>query len=134
MRGVAGALGVKCKYCHVSGDFEAMTDRKLVANWMAVELVPKLRTRGGTEVACADCHRSAGEGAARILHWPRDRQWSIEWMTTVLVDRFETKDGDPLTCRGCHEADLGSAGFQGQLIGKSRLERLIHEIVSTPGG
>jgi hypothetical protein len=108
MDGVAHSLGVGCDYCHLVPDFRAMTPRKEIANWMATELVPALRKKGGGQVGCSDCHA----GAAKILGEPRKESFAIEWMTTHLVEDFETQRGSALHCKSCHLGNLGTPEFQ----------------------
>lgn len=112
MQEVSHALGVACVYCHASGDYAAMTERKRVANWMASEFVPSLQKRRGGEIACRDCHA----GRAKFLGSPRRRDWTIEWMTLELGERFEAAGGGPLYCKTCHVGDLGSPAFQPRVI------------------
>ena len=112
MQEVSRALGVTCAYCHVSGDFAAMTERKRVANWMATEFVPSLHERSGGDITCRDCHA----GRAKILGNPRRRDWAIEWMTRELGERFEAAGGGPLYCKTCHGAELGNPAFRKQVI------------------
>ncbi len=121
MGGVTHFLGVGCDYCHVkngpkSFDFEAMTERKRIANWMAGELIPRLSKKSGRDVWCNDCHVVNGQGKAKILGSPRDRKWAIEWMTTRLVADLQTAKGSALHCADCHGANIGSAGFQTKVI------------------
>jgi len=108
MEGVARSLGVECSYCHLVPDFRAMTPKKEIANWMASELTPALRKKGGGQVGCSDCHN----GVAKILGEPRKESFAIEWMTTHLVEDFETKRGSALHCKSCHLANLGAPEFQ----------------------
>lgn len=108
MDGVAHSLGVGCDYCHSVPDFRAMTQKKEIANWMASELIPALRKKGGGHVGCGDCHA----GTAKILGAPRKESFAIEWMTTRLVEDFETKRGSPLRCKSCHLGNLGSPETQ----------------------
>jgi hypothetical protein len=112
MQEVSLALGVSCTYCHVPGDFPALTERKRVANWMATELIPSLRKRSGGDIACRDCHA----GRAKILGDPRRRELAIEWMTLELGERFEQAGGGPLYCKTCHGADLGRPEFRSRVI------------------
>ena len=124
MGGVTAFLGVRCAYCHLEPDYRAETARKHVANWMAGELIPRLRKKGGGEVWCNDCHVVDGKGTPKILGQPRDARWATEWMTTVLVAKFETADGSPLRCKDCHQANLGSAAFERKIILTDRLPRV----------
>lgn len=94
-----------------------MTDRKQVSNWMAIELAPSLRRRGGGQVACRDCHA----GRAKFLGNPRRRDFAIEWMTLELVERFEEVSGRRLYCKTCHGADLGQPAFRTRLIQSAHL-------------
>jgi hypothetical protein len=116
MGGVTHLLGVQCRHCHLEPDYAADTHNKQVANWMARELVPRLRRvadrDGGHDVWCGDCHA----GKPKLLGNPRRRDVAIEWMTTHLVEDFETVGGKPPTCKGCHGGDLGSAEFKSRLI------------------
>jgi len=115
MNATASALGVNCDYCHLD-DYAAPTQRKQIANWMATELSPSLRKRGGGSVGCADCHAEGGKARAKMLGTPRRHDLSVEWMTTVLVERFETAGGEPLYCRTCHVENLGAPGFVRSVI------------------
>jgi hypothetical protein len=112
MREASLALGVSCTYCHLPGDFGAMTERKRVANWMATELVPSLRKRSGGDITCRDCHA----GRAKFLGDPRRRELAIEWMTVELGERFEQATGGRLYCKTCHGADLGRPEFRPRVI------------------
>ena len=123
MGGVTHALGVDCWYCHIKGDYAAMTDRKRIANWMAQELIPSLRAKTGQDVWCGDCHLVDGKGTAKILGYPRDRSMAIEWMTTHLVEDFETKNGEPLRCKTCHGGNLGTPEFQPKVLLTDRLPK-----------
>jgi hypothetical protein len=116
MGGVTHFLGVKCEYCHVKNDYRAMTERKRIANWMASELIPRLRKQDGSKPWCNDCHVVNGEGAAKILGQPRNRPWAIEWMTTRLVANFQTAKGNALHCKSCHHANIGSPAFEAHVI------------------
>lgn len=119
MGGVTHFLGVQCKYCHLVPDYRAMTHRKEIANWMAMELIPALQKRSnGKTPWCNDCHRAAGQpkGKAKFLGEPRDPSFAIEWMTTHLVEDFTTKSGEPLHCKGCHRGNLGTPEFQRKVI------------------
>jgi len=121
MGGVTVFLGVKCAYCHLEPNYRAMTHRKRIANWMAAEMIPRLRKKSGGEVWCNDCHIVDGKSTPKILGQPRDVRWATEWMTTVLVEKFETADGAPLRCKDCHQANLGSRAFQTKIILTDRL-------------
>jgi hypothetical protein len=116
MGGLTHFLGVECKHCHQEPDYAADTHNKRVANWMARELVPKLRKHAAAEPAsvtwCNDCH----QGKPKILGNPRDKSLAIEWMTTHLVSDFEAVSGKNLKCRQCHEGDLGSPQFRPKII------------------
>ena len=115
MGGVTHFLGVQCRHCHQEPDYTADTHNKQVANWMARELVPRLRQRsqqGDTSVWCKDCHA----GKAKLLGDPRQRGIAIEWMTTHLVEEMETTSGKSLKCKQCHQGDLGSPQFQAKII------------------
>jgi hypothetical protein len=116
MGGVTHFLGVPCNYCHLVPDYRAMTHRKEIANWMAAELIPKLRKKGGGEVWCNNCHTNGDEGVAKILGEPRKESFAIEWMTTHLVEDFETEKGAPLHCKSCHRGNVGSPEFQAKII------------------
>lgn len=116
MGGVVDALGVPCEYCHVKGDYVAATQKKDVANWMAAELVPALHAKNGKRVWCPTCHKSDGEGKAKILGNPRTRERSVEWMTAVMYERLETAHRDPLKCAACHQAPIGSEAFEKEII------------------
>jgi hypothetical protein len=116
MGGVTHALGVKCDYCHVRDDYAANTHQKAVANWMAMEFVPKLAKKEGGEVWCNDCHVRSGRGVAKLLGNPRDTGFAIEWMSTHLVERFERTDGERLLCKSCHGDNVGSPGFRRKIV------------------
>jgi hypothetical protein len=116
MDGVTRALGQRCEYCHVTGDFSRATHRKEVANWMAQKFVPSLEKQGGGDVWCSDCHAASGKGRAKILGEPRKKSWAIEWMTTHLAEKFATATGDPLRCKLCHVGNLGSKEWEGKVI------------------
>lgn len=116
MGGVTHSLGVKCEYCHAAGDYAANTHRKAVANWMAMELVPKLEKKDGGDVWCNDCHVRSGRGVAKLLGNPRDTGFAIEWMSTHLVERFERTDGERLLCKSCHADNVGSPGFRRKIV------------------
>jgi len=121
MGGLTHFLGVKCAYCHDESDYSVMTHEKHVANWMARELIPALRSKSGGEVWCNDCHVVDGKGTAKIGGKPRDQRWVVEWMTTHLVERFESADRKPLRCKSCHEGNLGTPQFQRKIILTDRL-------------
>jgi hypothetical protein len=119
MGGVTHFLGVPCKHCHLEPDYAADTHNKRVANWMARELVPKLKKRvsdatGTTsrEVWCQDCHA----GRPKLLGNPRRRDLAIDWMTTHLSESFDTLADQPPRCKNCHGADLGSPEFRSHVI------------------
>jgi hypothetical protein len=116
MGGITHFLGVECKHCHQEPDYTADTHNKQIANWMARELVPKLRKRaaqaGDGALWCNDCHA----GKAKILGSPRQRSFAIDWMATHLVEELETKNGKPPKCKQCHQGDLGSPQFQPKII------------------
>jgi hypothetical protein len=116
MGGLTHFLGVECKHCHQEPDYTADTHNKRIANWMARELVPKLRKHAeeGKDGAiwCKDCH----QGKAKILGNPRNRTFAIEWMTTHLVTDLEAVSGKNLKCRQCHDGDLGSPQFRPKII------------------
>ncbi|MBX3183454.1 MAG: hypothetical protein KIT72_03190 [Polyangiaceae bacterium] len=116
MGGVVHSLGVPCEHCHVPGDYRAMTHKKHVANWMATELIPALRTKTGRDVECRDCHRVGEEGTPKPLGKDRERGEVLEWMNLQLVARFETKDGGALHCKACHGGTLGSPEFRSKVI------------------
>jgi hypothetical protein len=116
MGGVTHFLGVECKYCHLVPDYRAMTHRKEIANWMASELIPALRKKGGGQVWCNNCHSPGDDGVAKILGEPRKESFAIEWMTTHLVEDFETNKGSPLHCKSCHQGNLGTPEFQRKII------------------
>jgi len=117
MGGVTHFLGVACKHCHQEPDYAADTHNKQVANWMARELVPRLRKRaaaadGSKDIWCQDCHA----GKPKLLGSPRQRGVAIEWMTTHLTESFETTAGKPPKCKDCHGGDLGSPEFRQKVI------------------
>jgi hypothetical protein len=130
MTETARALGVSCDHCHVPGDFRQPTRNKEIATWMAIELVPTLRRRGGGAVTCVDCHGAGGANVARVLGSPRRHAASVEWMTTVLVERFETAAGEPLYCRTCHLENVGLTGFTKAVI---FTDHLPPRAISAPG-
>lgn len=113
MGGVTHFLGVPCKHCHLEPDYAADTHNKAVANWMARELVPRLRKAGdGGEVWCKDCHA----GKPKLLGNPRRRDVAIDWMTAHLTEDFTTLGGKPPKCKECHGGDLGSPAFRTKVI------------------
>jgi cytochrome c553 len=117
MADVSAALGVGCDYCHAPRDYRVATPRKDIANWMAVELAPRLAAKtSSAAVGCADCHARDGTPRAKILGTPRSETQAIEWMTTELVENFNTRDGRPLRCKTCHGANLGSREFRRRLL------------------
>jgi hypothetical protein len=117
MADVAAALGVGCDYCHAPRDYRVATPRKEIANWMALELVPRLAAKSGdAAVTCADCHARDGKPRAKILGAPRSQSRAIEWMTTELVENFARSDGKPLRCKTCHGGNLGGPDFRRRLI------------------
>jgi hypothetical protein len=117
MQDVTSALGVDCAYCHPSRDYQAPSQRKQIANWMATELMPRLVAKGGGEaVWCSDCHSQDGKPLVRILGEPRTDSRAIDWMTTRLVEDFEQLDGKQLRCKSCHGANLGSPAFRRRLL------------------
>jgi hypothetical protein len=117
MGGLTHFLGVPCKHCHQEPDYAAETHNKQVANWMARELVPRLRKRqaeptGSAEIWCQDCHA----GKPKLLGNPRRRDVAIEWMTVHLSEGFDTAAGKAPKCKDCHGGDLGSPEFREKLI------------------
>jgi len=120
MNATASALGVNCDHCHTD-DYAVPTKKKQIANWMATQLAPSLRKRGGGAVGCADCHSAGGKARPKMLGTPRRHDLSVEWMTTVLVERFETAGGEPLYCRTCHVENVGAPGFVRSVILSSHL-------------
>lgn len=125
MADVAAALGVGCDYCHAPHDYRVATPRKDVANWMAVELAPRLAAKGGGgPVTCADCHARDGKPTAKILGAPRSESHAIEWMTTELVENFSLRDGKPLRCKTCHGGNLGTPEFRRRLLLTDALKEL----------
>jgi hypothetical protein len=134
MGGVTHFLGVECRHCHLEPDYAADTHNKHVANWMARELVPRLRKRadqsersGSREVWCQDCHA----GKPKLLGNPRKRDVAIDWMTTHLAPEFDTLADKPPKCKDCHGDDLGSPGFKAQII-LSELNGLPSPVVTDP--
>jgi hypothetical protein len=111
MAWLSDTLGVDCGHCHVKDPqdpkkhlFEAWTDNKRAANWMARTFVQGLRAVDGTRVACESCHTGRDEKPVmHILGEPRDRVFASEWMHDVMATRFVEADGDRLRCRTCHE-------------------------------
>jgi hypothetical protein len=128
MRGVSQALGVDCKYCHLEGDYQAETERKRIANYMAAELVPRLASKDRREITCRSCHA----GVAKILGSPRSQPRALEWMTATLVEDFVTRDGQPLRCKSCHGANWGSAEFRTRVILTDALSGLPRAPLSSP--
>ncbi len=117
MGGVTHFLGVACKHCHLEPDYAADTHNKRVANWMARELVPKLKkraqdTKAARDIWCQDCHA----GKPKLLGNPRRRDLAIDWMTTHLTQTFDTLADQPPRCKNCHGADLGAPEFRSQVI------------------
>jgi hypothetical protein len=117
MGGVTHFLGVACKHCHLEPDYAADTHNKRVANWMARELVPRLKKRtsdpqAARDVWCQDCHA----GKPKLLGNPRRRDLAIDWMTTHLSPSFDTLADQPPQCKNCHGGDLGSPEFRSQVI------------------
>ena len=121
MGGVTFALGTNCSHCHEQGDYAADTEMKRVANWMATELVPSLRTKDGKEPTCRDCHFDGEKGHTKLLGEPRDPAKAKEVMSH-LVASFETADGRALECKMCHgAASPTDEGWQGKVIGTDHL-------------
>jgi len=117
MGGVTHFLGMECKQCHQEPDYAADTHNKQIANWMARELVPRLKRRsadpsGSRDVWCQDCHA----GKPKLLGNPRRRDLAVEWMTTHLVEDFDRASGTPPKCKDCHGGDLGSPEFRSKII------------------
>jgi hypothetical protein len=117
MGGVTHFLGVTCAYCHLEPDYARDTHNKQIANWMARELVPRLRKRtvsanGNRDVWCKDCHA----GRPKPLGDPRRRDFAIEWMTTHFADDFDAASGKPPRCRDCHGGDLGTPEFRAKIV------------------
>jgi len=127
MAGVSRALGVKCNYCHLEPDFTADTQQKRIANFMARELVPRLRAKDGRTVTCESCHMQAGRGVAKILGSPRSESRALEWMTAELVETFESQAHTPLRCSSCHGANWGSPAFQRHVLLSDALSQLPRE-------
>jgi hypothetical protein len=117
MGGLTFFLGVKCAHCHEEPDYPKMTHKKLIANWMARELIPSIqKKKGGGEVWCNDCHVVDGQGTAKILASPRDERWAAEWMATHLVEDFNDSSGHPLRCKSCHGGNPGTPEFKKKII------------------
>jgi hypothetical protein len=128
MQEVSAALGVRCDYCHVGTDYARETEKSRIANFMAVELVPRLVAKDGAAVTCARCHR----GVAKILGAPRSEPRALEWMTAELAPNFVTRDDRPLRCRSCHRADWGSPGFDRKVILTDALAELPRHSTKSP--
>ena len=66
MRSFTTALGVKCDFCHVQGDFSSDEKHsKLVARHM-INMAKEINAKfpdGKTHVTCYTCHRGAEEPA-----------------------------------------------------------------------
>ncbi|HET9954016.1 MAG TPA: hypothetical protein VFQ61_05915 [Polyangiaceae bacterium] len=117
MKQVSRALGVDCPYCHAGSDYARDTERKRIANWMAIELAPKLREKGsGRPARCSSCHLVDGVGRAKLLGNPRAEPVALEWMNTHMVADFVTQNGALLRCKTCHRAQFGAPGFARRLI------------------
>jgi hypothetical protein len=116
MGGLTFFLGVKCAHCHDEPDYPKMTHKKLIANWMARELIPSIQKKKGGEVWCNDCHVVDGKGTAKILKSPRDERWAAEWMATHLVEDFDDSTGHPLRCKTCHGGNPGTPEFKKKII------------------
>jgi hypothetical protein len=117
MGGLTFFLGVKCAHCHEEPDYPKMTHKKLIANWMARELIPSIQKKqGGGDVWCNDCHVVDGKGTAKILESPRDVRWAAEWMTTHMVEDFADSSGHPLRCKSCHGGNPGTPEFKKKII------------------
>jgi hypothetical protein len=117
MGGLTFFLGVKCSHCHEEPDYPKMTHKKLIANWMARELIPSIqKKKGGGDVWCNDCHVVDGQGTAKILKSPRDERWAAEWMATHLVEDFNDSSGHPLRCKTCHAGNPGTPEFKKKII------------------
>lgn len=123
MKGVSAALGVRCQHCHVESDYGAPTEQKRIADWMSLELMPRLRKHDGSSLSCQSCHATRGKPRAKLLGQPRSESFSIEWMNAELVANFQRADGGALRCKTCHADNLGSPGFQRRLIGTDLLAR-----------
>lgn len=123
MKAASAALGVGCEYCHVKGDFPAVTAKKQIADWMSLELAPRLKQRDGSPPSCASCHAADGTPRAKLLGAPRSDSSAIEWMNVHMVGAFVRADGTPLRCKSCHGDQLGASGFQRRLI---RSEAFVH--------
>ncbi|MGC4094158.1 MAG: hypothetical protein QM756_40855 [Polyangiaceae bacterium] len=116
MQRVSRALGVRCNYCHVQGDYGADTEHKRIANFMAREWVPRLKARDGRAVTCESCHLQGARGVAKLLGAPRSEPRALEWMTSFLSEEFITRDAQPLRCKTCHGANWGSPDFRRKLL------------------
>ncbi len=128
MQEVSTALGVRCDYCHVGTDYARETEKSRIANFMAVELVPRLVAKDGAPVTCARCHR----GVAKILGSPRSEPRALEWMTAELAPNFLTRDDQPLRCKSCHRANWGTSGFDRRVILTDALAALPRATTKSP--
>lgn len=123
MKATSAALGVGCEHCHVKGDFPAPTEKKKIADWMSLELAPRLKKHDGSPSSCASCHAADGKPRAKLLGEPRTDASAIEWMNVHMVADFLRADGAPLRCKSCHGEPLGAPGFQRRLIGTEAFAR-----------
>ena len=66
MRAFTVALGVRCDYCHVRGDFASDENHKKVVARGMIELAHQVNSHfpdGKMHVSCYTCHRGATEPA-----------------------------------------------------------------------
>jgi hypothetical protein len=64
MRSFTGALGVRCDYCHIRGDFASDENHKKLTARRMIAMVQQINGsffEGKMEVACYTCHRGATE-------------------------------------------------------------------------
>lgn len=93
------ALGVRCNWCHVDGDFAAPTPRKAVAMYMWDRFVTQLQHRGGAAVYCDSCHHGTTIFLDRSVAAKPDL---LRYMNEEYVRQLRRRDGRAHGCATCH--------------------------------
>lgn len=93
------ALGVRCNWCHVEGDFAAMTPRKAVAQYMWEQFVSKLTLRDGSPLYCDSCHHASTIFLHRSVP---EKPRLLAYMQNEYVEQLRRRDGAEHGCGTCH--------------------------------
>lgn len=125
MNSFSRALGVRCGWCHVQGNFAAPTPRKAVAQYMWDRFVTQLSLRGGGALYCDSCHHGSTIFLDRAVPAKPDL---LRYMNEEYAQQLRRRDGQSHGCATCH-----GEPFNPRFLPRESVPDTVHPPVAAPG-